>query len=204
MLCWFLGLDHLWKVQPPPAWALLLLLLLLLLQWEPLRRLSDMQRPGHGRLISSCSFNGIKGAGYLDISNISNILDNVQLWLLLSKFRKRKLLYYHLFGRLSVAHGFHIFPFPLFLQFLLYSSPPPQRKIFFSSKYFHLPFLLMDNEYDRISVEIVDTLDSGWGNMPLKYVFFCCFFALISFYLPINMFNLFCWWCNNHNISCSL
>ena len=37
------------------------LLLLLLLQWEPLRRLSDMQRPGHGRLISSCSFNGIKG-----------------------------------------------------------------------------------------------------------------------------------------------
>ena len=123
---------------------------------------------------------------------------------LLSNFRKLKLLFYHLFGRLSVAHGFHIFPVPLFLQFLLYSSPPPQRKIFFSSKYFHLPVLLMDNEYDRISVEIVDTLDSGWGNMPLKYVFFCCFFALISFYLPINMFNLFCWWCNNHNISCSL
>ena len=45
-------------------WALLLLLLQLLLQWKPLRRLSDMQRPGHGRLISSCSFNGIKGAGY--------------------------------------------------------------------------------------------------------------------------------------------
>ena len=80
---------------------------------------------------------------------------------LLSNFRKLKLLFYHLFGRLSVAHGFHIFPFPLFLQFLLYSSPPPQRKIFFSSKYFHLPVLLMDNEYDRISVEIVDTLDSG-------------------------------------------
>ena len=42
-----------------------------------------------------------RGLDILDILDVSNILDNAQLWLLLSNFRKRKLLNYHQFGRFN-------------------------------------------------------------------------------------------------------
>ena len=135
----------------------------------------------------------------LDILDIPNVLDNAQLWLLLSKFRKRKLRYYHLFGRLSVAQGYLKFSFSIQSPFFLSS---PQKDIlllhimssnsFFillllhkkisSSKYFPFPVLLIDNEYGRISVEI-----SGHFELWLRiYATAICFFAFPLYFLLIS------------------
>ena len=105
-----------------------------------------------------------RGLDILDISYILNILDNAQLWLLLSNFKNANCsIITCLVGCQSLKATLN-FPSP---YNLLSSYPPPKKdifppipslfffsftkkKIFFSSKYFPLPVLLMDNEYDRI------------------------------------------------------